>query len=132
MSIRTLTIRSGFGLAVAGLMVSTASLAARDAEVTLIPQCEVTVAAEQVPIQAEPVTVAVRHSAALGEEVSAVVADDSGAGVIGIGRSDDDEPMTLQLTLDTSEATAGEWAITLSDGEQQCTGTMTLVQPEAR
>lgn len=86
-----------------------------------VRECTIT-AGEPIPIQDEPVITSVRHSEALEGRVSAGFPEESRIAVVAAAPVEG-EPMTVRLTLRTSEAVAGEWDLTLQgDTGGECTG----------
>jgi hypothetical protein len=120
----------GLGLSLALLWTATGLQARQPAEGMPL-ECEVTVGLEQIPIQADPVTVPVQYTDELGEAVTAILPEESGVAVTGVGRDETDEANVLRLVLDTSEAIAGEWPVTLLSGDRECRGVARIGSPEA-
>lgn len=89
-------------------------------------QCEIVVDAASVPVNAEPVTVRASFSRAIGETVKAAIAPESGITIVS-AEPDAATPLTLALTLDTSAANAGDWAIQLQGEDGQCAGSIAVL-----
>jgi hypothetical protein len=89
-------------------------------------ECTVTSNMERIPVQADPVAVQLRHSEAVGDSATVSFPEESGIGVVSVGREAEDEENTLRAALNTSEAAAGEWAITLRGTAGECTGTVVV------
>lgn len=120
-------MKVAFGVAVAAVAVwTTANLESPRQSIGVGQECEVTTSVESVPVQAEPVEVPLRHSQAIGDSATAAFPEESGITVVSIGREDSDEPMTLRLVVNTSEAAAGEWPITVRGTAAACTGSLTV------
>lgn len=95
------------------------------------PECEVQTDLTSVPVSAEPVSLVAVYSEALGEEVSAAFAEESGVEVVSV-EQDPEEELTLLLTLDTSEAEAGDWELALESDVGRCVAEVEVVaDPEA-
>jgi hypothetical protein len=127
-------MKAVFGVAAvtAVALAATTGLQAERQLDALQPECEVTVGLETVPVQADPVTVPVKHTAAVGDSVAAVLPEESKITVLSVNREEDDEPLTLRLVVNTSEATPGEWALTIRGTEAECVGKVTVAPaPEA-
>ncbi|MHB1168956.1 MAG: hypothetical protein ACYC28_06695 [Longimicrobiales bacterium] len=89
-------------------------------------KCELVVDAASVPVNAEPVTVRAQFSRAIGETVEAAIAPGSGITIVS-AEPDAATPLTLALTLDTSAANAGDWAIQLQGEDGQCAGSIAVM-----
>jgi len=83
--------------------------------------CTVTIA-DPIPIHTDPVVVSARYSAPLSGPLSATVPAESGVTVAAVSRVEA-EPMTARLTLNTAEAVAGEYDLTVKgDSAAVCSG----------
>jgi len=124
-------MKAVLGVAVAtAALWTTASVQAERQVIGPVQECEVTAGVETVPVQAEPVQIPLRHSEAVGDSVTAAFPAESGIGVVSIGRDEGDEPMTLRLVANTSEAAAGVWELTIRGTEAECKGTITVAAPD--
>ncbi|MGH7445781.1 MAG: hypothetical protein ACREKM_12930, partial [Longimicrobiales bacterium] len=113
------------GLAVAaGLFVTAVNAQAQQPAPAPAPEaCVVAIEAASVPVNAEPVTIKAAYSQDLGETITAQVPEESGIKVVS-AEADAELPMTLNLTLDTSAAAAGEWELALIGDAGSCAGTL--------
>jgi hypothetical protein len=102
------------------------------AEDALVPECRIEVETEAVPVSDEPVVVEARATAALGAEVAIAIDEESGIRLVSAGREEEDAPETLRLTLDTSEAEPGEWALVVRSENIECTGTVVVAEADGR
>lgn len=114
--------RIGLGVGLAVVLAGVTGLQARPAPDLLVLDCELAVGVERVAVQGEPVAVAVRHSVALGDSIAVSLPEESKVQVAGVARGE--EPQTLNLTLNTSEAVAGSYELTVGDGQTECRGTI--------
>jgi|GEM_PF-6897594 len=119
-----LKTRIGLGAGLVVALVGVTNLQARPAADELVRECELAIGVERVPVQAEPIAIPVRHSAALGDSVAISLPDESKVRVMGAARAGEDEPQTLRVLLNTSEAVAGTYAIVVGDGQTECKGTI--------
>lgn len=119
----------GIGVAVVATVALVAA-AVPATEPVVEPQCVATLNVERLPIQEEPVMVQAQYTEAIGEEVSAAFAPESQVAVLRVEREEDDEPLTHRLTLNTAEAVAGEWEITLRGEAGECAGSVVVGGPE--
>lgn len=113
---------AGLSLALA-LFASPALLQAQEAPE---PECELQTDLTSVPVSAEPVSLIAVHSEALGEEISAAFAEESGVEVVSV-EQDPDEELTLLLTLDTSAAEAGDWELAVESADSRCVAEVEVV-----
>lgn len=120
--------RAGVGVLTLAAAFGLANLPAQAEESVARGECEVAVAAEALPVTAEPVVVQASYTEAIGEELVVGIEEESGIRLISAGREDDDEPQTLRLTLDTSEAAVGAWTLVLRGDDGECTGTVVVVE----
>jgi hypothetical protein len=117
------------GVLAASAVLWTATQATAERQnVTLQPECEIVVGLETVPVQAEPVTVPLRHSEALGDEISASFPEDSKVEVVSLTATDEEN--SLELVLNTAEAAPGEWPLVVTGTAGECRGTVTVATPE--
>jgi hypothetical protein len=116
--------RIGLGAGLAVVLVSVAGLQARPATDDLVRLCELAIGVDRVPVQAEPIAVPVRHSAALGDSVAVGLPDESKVRIMGVARAGSEEPQTLRVMLNTSEAVAGSYELMVGDGQTVCKGTI--------
>lgn len=112
---------AGLSLALA-LFASPALLQAQEAP----EECELQTDLTSVPVSAEPVSLIAVHSETLGEEISAAFAEESGVEVVSVEQDPDDE-LTLLLTLDTSEAEAGDWELAVESDVGRCAAEVEVV-----
>lgn len=124
------------GLAVAaGLLVTAVNAQAQQpapapAPAPEVEACVVAIEAASVPVNAEPVTIKAAYSQDLGETVTAKVPEESGIKVVS-AEADAELPMTLNLTLDTSAAAAGDWELALTGDAGACAGTIAVTPAAA-
>ena len=89
--------------------------------------CEIQLDQTAVPVQAEAVTLSAKLPAEIGERLSARLDEGSGVQVVTVQPTmaqDGEGPAVraVALTLNTANAIAGEWALTLEDEDgRQCT-----------
>jgi len=102
-------------------LASVLALQARPAT-AVMPECEITIGVEKVPVQAEPVAVPVKLSAVVGEALTASLPEESKIRVLGVARADGKDAQTFQVTLNTSEAVAGTYELVVRDGQTECKG----------
>jgi hypothetical protein len=128
----TLHGRLTVGAALTGVALWMAtSVEARQVVTSADTQCVVTTDLERIPVQEEPVLVQLRHTEPVGDSAAVSFPEESRINVIGLGREEDDEPNTLRAALSTTEAVAGEWAVTLRGTAGECTGTVVVGAAEA-
>lgn len=89
-------------------------------------ECTVTSSVETIPVQAEPVAVQLRHTEPVGDSATVSFAEESKVAVLSVGREENDEENTLRAQLNTSEAVAGEWAVSVRGTAGECTGTVNV------
>lgn len=83
--------------------------------------CTVTLNVETVPVQAEPVQVQASFTTALGDSISAAFPAESRITVVSLNPAD--QPNTVRLSLNTANAAAGTYTITLRDAKgAACSG----------
>ena len=116
--------RIGLGAGLAVVLVSVTGLQARPATGESVRLCELAIGVDRVPVQAEPIAVPVRHSAALGDSVAVGLPDESKVRIMGVARAGSEEPQTLRVMLNTSEAVAGSYELMVGDGQTVCKGTI--------
>lgn len=125
----TKPIRGRFaaGLVLAAATAATATaLDARQQRVSLPLECELTLDAETLPIRAEPFDVRAHFTQAVGDTLSVRFAEESRVTVVAVVRASEEEPNALRVTVNTSEAQAGQWPVTLHGEAGECTGTATV------
>ena len=99
----------------------------------LAAMCDLVIADGPVPVQAEPVVLSVRHSASFGDTLTAGLPAESRIRVVSVVNVGKVEPQTLRITLNTSEAVAGEYELIVGDGQAECMGTIRVTsQPSDR
>jgi hypothetical protein len=118
-------ITAGLALAAAAAVAAVAVDARQGVEV-LPFECEVTIAAEALPISAEPFDVEARTSEAVGGELSASFAEESRVEVVGVAGGSEDDPQAVRITVNTQDAVAGEWSVVVRGEAGECTGTATV------
>lgn len=84
--------------------------------------CTVKVASDSVPASPTPLVVNASLSSAIGDSVSASLPAESGVTVSSVGPSASGGANAVQLTLDTSAAKPGEWALSLKGKTGECAG----------
>jgi hypothetical protein len=102
------------------------------AEDALVLECRIEVAGEAVPVSDEPVVIEATTTVALGDEFTVAIDEESGIELVAAGREEEDTPEQLRLTLDTSEATPGEWAVVVRGENGECTGTVVVAETDGR
>lgn len=95
-------------------------------EIPAPEKCEVVIDAASVPVNAEPVTIKASFSRDIGQTLKAQVAAESGIKIVS-AEPDAETPLTFSLTLDTSAASAGDWAISLEGEGGACDGTIAVL-----
>jgi hypothetical protein len=125
-------ITAGIALAAAAAVAVTALDAQQDRSV-LPFECELTIAAESLPISEEPFQVEARITEAVGDELVAEFAEESRVAVVSVAGAEDD-PQAVRLTVNTQEAVPGEWPVVLRGDAGECTGTATVgpIDPASR
>lgn len=90
-------------------------------------ECDVQVAAP-VAISEEPVVLVAMYSERVGESLSAALQEESGVQLLSaeVGPAE----QTVSLTLNTSQALPGEWTLSLTGENGECTGTFTVAAAE--
>src|SRR5690606_11475306 len=119
---------AGIGLVVAVVFATNAATTDR-APVAPLSECEITVEAESVPVRPDSVVLRMVYSEPIGEELVAQLEEDSGVRVVKV-EQESTEPLTLKLTLNTSEAKAGEWTISVKGEQGECTGKLKVAAAE--
>jgi|SRR5690606_6792473 len=94
-------------------------------------QCVAVVEPAAVPVQAEPLELSIALPEALGERLSALFEAESGVEVVEVTATpaSGEEPRAQQvsLKLNTSEAKAGEWTLTLAnESGRRCSARVTI------
>jgi len=116
------TIASG----IVALTVSASIAAAQEPGKAAAPAqsaaCTVKVASDSVPASPTPLVVNASLSSAIGDSVSASLPAESGITVSAVGPSASGGANAIQLTLDTSAAKPGEWALSLKGKTGECAG----------
>jgi hypothetical protein len=113
---------AGVGLV---LGVAFAAFAATPDRPVVVPalDCELTVQAESVPVRPDSVVLRMIYSEPIGDELVAQLEEESGVKVVKVER-ESTEPLAVKVTLDTSQAKAGEWNISLKGEGGECKGTV--------
>lgn len=128
---RRIESRIGAGvLAATALVWLAAGLEANPAEAVQEPECRIYVEAPAVPVDLDPVTVEGEYTEDIGDPLAAVVAEESGVAVVSVAPGEEGEAMAVRITLDTSEAQAGTWALTLRGEAGECQGDLTIAGGE--
>jgi hypothetical protein len=123
---KVLNGRLAAGLALGGVALWMATtVEARPVVTEPGSECVVTTDVEAIPVQAEPVAVQLRHSEPVGDSVTVTFAEESRVVVLAIAQAEDAEN-TLQASLNTSEAAAGEWSVSLRSSAGECKGTVVV------
>jgi len=119
---------AGTGLVMA---VVFAAAAATPGRTVVVPpsDCEITVDAESVPVRPDSVVLRLVYSEAIGEELVAQLEEESGVKVVKVER-ESTEPLAVKVTLNTSEAKAGEWNISLKGETGECRGKVKVTASE--
>lgn len=95
------------------------------------PTCRAEVAAESIPVHPDLFEVRVTFTERIGERIAALFQEESRVTVVEIER-DQEQPRSVRLTLNTSEAVAGEWTLVLEGEEGRCKGEARIRQIETR
>lgn len=119
---------AGIGLVVAVVFATNAATTDR-APVAPLSECEITVEAESVPVRPDSVVLRLVYSEPIGEELVAQLEEESGVRVVKVER-ESTEPLAVRVTLNTSEAKAGEWNISLKGENGECRGKVKVAAPE--
>jgi hypothetical protein len=118
-------LRRWTGLALAAaVFASPALLQAQES-----PECEVRTDLTAIPVSVDPVNLLAAHSDAVGEDVSAAFAEESGVEIVSI-EQDPDNPLLLMLTLDTSGAASGDWELVIEGETARCVGEIEVADLE--
>lgn len=83
-----------------------------------------TVAADTVRVGQSVAPVNVRYTDDIGDSLTASVAPASKVMVTGVRRGG--TPLTGELSLNTEQATTGDWELTLAGSKGTCSGTLTV------
>lgn len=118
MSVRT---SSRMILVLPALIVGAYSLTAAT---PAIPPPSCTLAADTVKIGQTAVPVMVRYTEEIGDSISASVAPASKVMVTAARKGG--TPLTGELTLNTEQANAGDWEITIAGAKGSCSGTLAV------
>jgi len=113
------------------LLAGVTALYARPATDASVALCDLLIADETVPVQAEPVVLSVRHSASFGDTLTARLPAESRIRVVSVVNVGKVEPQTLRITLNTSEAVPGEYELVVDDGQADCRGTISITSRAA-
>jgi hypothetical protein len=125
-------ITAGLALATAAAVAVT-MLDAQQESAVLPLECELTIAAELLPISEEPYEVEARITEAVGEELAAEFAEESRVAVVSVAGAEDD-PQAVRLTVNTQDAVPGDWSVVVRGEAGECTGTATVgpIDPASR
>ncbi len=110
------------GLSIAAAMIATTTAMQADTTAPRVwDQCKVTTT-DSIPIRSGSQDIRVTVDEELADPVTAEFEEDAKITVSSVTR----EPMmnTLRVSLDATEAVAGEYELTLRSGDTECTGTV--------
>jgi hypothetical protein len=93
--------------------------------------CELKAQAESVPVRPDSVVLRMVYSEPIGDELVAQLEEESGVKVVKVER-ESTEPLTVKLVLDTSQAKAGEWSVSLKGSGGECKGTVKVAEAEPK
>jgi hypothetical protein len=121
-----------FGLLAAGLTFFAADARAQEPE--RAPVCEIEVPNPVVPVQAEAVTLNIKLPEDIGAQISARLAEGSGVQVVSVERpAGAPAPGAVSLVLNTANAVAGSWELTVEDENgRSCKGTIQVQAAEGQ
>lgn len=125
---RGISKAAGAGLVLGVVFAANAATLERPAAAPA-SECELTAQAESVPVRPDSVVLRMVYSEPIGEELVAQLEEDSGVRVVKV-EQESTEPLTLKLTLNTSEAKAGEWTISVKGEQGECTGKLKVAAAE--
>jgi hypothetical protein len=121
--------RLAIGTAAAAILCTATGLLARPSGSPAPLECKVTMDGDPVTIRSEPLAVQARTTEAIGDTVSASIEPESRITVVGVARDGMDN-QSVRLTLNTAQAVAGEFALTLKGERGECTGTIKVAAAE--
>jgi len=119
---------AGVGLVLGVVVAATAATPDRPPVVPAL-DCDLTVEAESVPVRPDSVVLRMVYSEPIGEELVAQLQEESGVKVVKVER-ESTEPLAVKVTLDTSQAKAGEWDISLKGEGGECKGKVKVAASE--
>lgn len=121
--------RIGVGVAMAaGLVLSATAVQAQEAPAEA-QECRVEVSADAIPVHPDLFEVHATYTESIGDRVAALFQEESQVEVVRV-ESNEDDPLVVRLTLDTSEAIEGEWSLVLEGEEGQCRGQFKVEETE--
>jgi len=88
--------------------------------------CTVTFDGASIAVSSEPFAVHARYSEAIGDSLSAEFQPESKIAVLGVASEENARPQSVRMMLNTSEAVAGEWTVTLKGTGGSCTGEVSV------
>lgn len=112
-------------LAAAAAGLSLVLLVAGAAGAQEVAQCRATLEPAQVAVQERPVTVNATLSESVEEVEDVAVQDGSGLAVRSVRA---EGPTDVAIVLDTSNAGAGEWTLTIEGSSTDCEGTLAVTE----
>lgn len=112
--------RAGAGVVLLAGLVATAEAWAQERP-SEEPTCSAEIAAESIPVHPDLFEVRVTFTERIGERIAALFQEESRVTVVEIER-DLEQPRSVRLTLNTSEAVVGEWTLVLEGEEGRCEG----------
>ncbi len=118
----------GAGLVLGVVLAANSATPGRTAVVPAL-DCELTVQAESVPVRPDSVVLRLVYSEPIGDELVAQLEEESGVKVVKVER-ESAEPLTVKVTLNTSEAKTGEWNISLKGEGGECKGKVKVASEE--
>jgi hypothetical protein len=92
--------------------------------------CTATVSGDSVAVGTTPVVIQAALTAELGDSLSASFPSESKISVVKIAPAASKQPKEVELTLNTSEAKPGDWAISFKGKTGQCTGKVKIAGPK--
>jgi hypothetical protein len=114
--------RLAIGLAAAASLWTATTLHARPSTPPETLDCTVTVDSTPLPVHSEPFVVQANYTEVIGDSVSASFQEESKITVLGARRMQGDAGKSLHLMLNTAQAAAGEWTLTLKGEKGECSG----------
>jgi len=88
--------------------------------------CAIETTSKSIPVSTAPFVLQATLSEAIGDSVAVSFPEESRVRVVSVKR-DEAEPLALHVTLNTSEAVAGEWAVAVVGEAGRCVGDVMVV-----
>lgn len=116
--------RNAAGLGLVTMLALVGSAVALQAQEPPEPavECRVELDQQELPIRADPVSITAAYSEVIGELLAAELPEESGIEVVTAEQNEDEETLSVRLTLRTTEAVEGDWTLTVRGEDGACTG----------